>query len=235
MTKGEYEILGLLPVRGESLGLPGKNSRELHGRPLMGWAARALKDSLDVDYAFCSTDSLKLAQIAENYGLKTYPLRPSNLAGPESLVRDTVSCVLEEHSRKGRNYDQVVLVQATSPFVTTSDISRVVAALRERSVDSAVSVTKVPDDYHPSLMYRSSGGQLLIAGDPEETFRRRQDRSSWFRRVGLVVGFKVDFFKDQGQLVGGNVRFIEVEPDRGINIDDEDDFASAEQIAERYL
>ena len=233
-TTGSSRTLGLLPVRGGSLGLPGKNSKILGGKPLMAWAADALVNSALLDDVFCSTDSPDLAQIAELCGVPASPLRPAELAGPESLVIDTVHHVLKVFATTGKNFDQVVLVQATSPFVTPSDIENAIRGLEDPSVDSVVSVAKVPDDFHPSLMYRITDGGFSIAGDPGDTFRRRQDRKPWFRRVGVVLAFRVSSLVRYGALVGGNVRFLEVESARAVNIDTEVDFNYAEKIAEGY-
>lgn len=231
----QMKTLGLLPVRGGSLGLPGKNSRVLAGKPLMAWAAEALSASPQLDYAFCSTDSPELAEIAVSCGLPSFPLRPAKLATATSLVFDTVQFVLKYFQGQGKYFDQLVLVQATSPFVTPTDIENTLNLLRDPTVDSVVSVARVSDDYHPSLMYRSTNAGLLIAGDPEDTFVRRQDRQPWFRRVGLVVAIRVETMIRYGALVGGEVRLLEVEPDRAINIDDENGFSEAERLAERHL
>ena len=230
-----HSTLGLLPVRGGSLGLPGKNSKFLNGKPLMAWAAEALRGSSQLDYVFCSTDSPALAEIAESCGVPASPLRPAELAGPTSLVVDTVMHVLSELQNEGKQFDEIVLVQATSPFVTPSDIANALNQLEDDGVDSVVSVARVPDDYHPSLMYQITSDGLAIAGDPDDTFQRRQDRKPWFRRVGLVLACRVSSLIRYGAFVAGEVRFLEVEPDRAVNIDDEQDFTYAELVAERYL
>lgn len=227
--------LGLLPVRGGSQGLIGKNSKPLRGRPLMGWAAQALGQASGVDLAYCSTDSPQLAEIARQYGLAAPSLRPEKLAGPDSLVADTVSFVLDELSKDGLEFAQVVIVQATSPFVTARDITDVVRELSKPEVDSVVTVARVPDDYHPSLMYQSVNGSLSIAANASESFVRRQDRSPWFRRVGLALGFGVQPFLQTGSFLGPVVHTIEVETDRAVNIDDAADFAAAERLGEMYL
>lgn len=229
-----YKTLGLLPVRGGSLGLPGKNSRPLKGKPLLAWPAETLAEASGIDFAFCSTDSPHLAAIAISSGLEAYPLRPANLATSESLVIDTVRYVLAEQRDHNREFEQVVLVQATSPFVKPWDIQRALSELDKPNVDSVISVTDVPDDYHPSLMYRISNESLVVAGDQGESFRRRQDRSKWFRRVGLLVAAKVANLSRYDALVGGNTRFVEVEASRAVNIDDEEDFRIAERFTESF-
>ena len=230
----ENSTLGILPVRGGSIGLPGKNSRPLSGKPLLGWAAEALANSPQIDYAFCSTDSPELAALAQSFGLESSPLRPARLATSDSLVIDTVRHVILEQAGLGREFDRLVLVQATSPFVTPVDIENALSELDATDVDSVVSVAPVPDDFHPSLMYRLEKGDLLAAGDPEDTFRRRQDRNVWFRRVGLVLATKVSTIHQFDSLVAGRVRFVEIERSRAINIDDESDFQLAEKIAGEY-
>jgi len=225
------KTLGLLPVRGGSQGLPGKNSRLLAGKPLLGWAAESLANAPGIDYAFCSTDSPELAAMARTFGLESDPLRPAELATSDSLVIETVRHVISEQAALGREFDRLALVQATSPFVTPLDIQKALDELNNADVDSVVSVARVPDDYHPSLMYRLEKGVLIHAGDSHDTFRRRQDRSAWFRRVGLILSTRVSTIQRFNALVAGKVRFVEIEPSRAINIDYESDFQLAEKVA----
>lgn len=225
----ERTSLGILPVRAGSEGIPGKNVRSLGGRPLLTWAAEALVSSR-VSLAFCSTDSEEMARIAQDAGLTAHPLRPAQLATPTSLVNETVRHVLAEQEALGYTFEHVVLVQATSPFVESKDIDKTLELLSGSEVDSVVSVTTVPDHFHPSLMYRNVRNQLKIAGDRSDTFVRRQDRKPWFRRVGLVYGFKVESFLETSNFVSGKVGFLHIDVSRAIDIDSEEDFQAAENF-----
>lgn len=219
--------LGILPVRSGSEGIPGKNARLLSGRPLMAWAGEALASS-GVSFAFCSTDSIELANIAQDLGLTALPIRPAQIATSASLVKDTVRHVLLEQQELGREFDHVVLVQATSPFVTATDIDDALRLLSDPNVDSVVSVTSVPDHFHPAIMYRNVNGRLVVAGDRSDSFIRRQDRKPWFRRVGLVYGFKAGNFLENSSFVYGSVSFLHIDEARAIDIDSESDFLIAE-------
>jgi CMP-N-acetylneuraminic acid synthetase len=224
-------VLGFLPVRGGSKGIPGKNSLHLGGKPLMAWPGEVLAKAPGIDFAFCSTDSEELASIARGVGLATEPLRPKRMASSTSLVAESVRHTLKLLESIGEKFTHVILLQATSPFVTTNDVDQVVRLFEDPKVDSVLSVVRVPDDFHPSLMLRQSNGRLITAGDSGDSFRRRQDRSEWFRRVGLFVGFRVDHFLASNSFMCESSVLVEVESERGINIDEYSDF----QRAETYL
>lgn len=222
--------LGILPVRSGSEGIPGKNVRNLGGQPLMAWAAAALVSS-EVSYPFCSTDSPEMAEIARELGLTSHPLRPPDLATSTSLVAQTVRHVLSEMEHHGQSFDQVVLVQATSPFVTSGDINQALGILSDGDADSVVTVAEVPNHFHPSIMYRIREGRLETAGDEVDSFARRQERQPWFRRVGLLYAFKVPNFLESSTFTCGKVRLLQVDEARAIDIDTESDFERAEEIA----
>ena len=221
--------LGILPVRAGSEGIPGKNVRDLGGRPLMAWAAEALVSSR-VNYSFCSTDSQEMAAIASEIGLASEPLRPQGLATSTSRVAEPVRHVLSEMESHGRYFDQVVLVQATSPFVTSEDINGALEMLSDGQADSVVTVSGVPEHFHPSIMYRIRGGRLEIAGYESESFARRQERKPWFRRAGLLYAFKVDRFLESSSFISGKVKFLHIDENRAVDIDSESDFARAEEF-----
>lgn len=230
----EALTLGLLPVRAGSVGIPNKNVRQLGGKPLMAWAGEALVAASSVDLAFCSTESPELAEIARRTGLVANPLRPVSLATSDSMVSDTIFHVLQEQRAAGNDFDRVVLVQATSPFVTPGYIDAAVDMLADPTCDSVISVTEVHDRYHPAKMYREENGRVQTATQDGDSFRRRQDRKTWFRRSGLVYGFRVDAFLKLGSIVGEKVRLLKVETARDLDIDDEEDFQAAIRSAPAF-
>ena len=117
------KVLGILPARGGSKGIPGKNLRNLLGKPLIGWSAEALVGVDRIEKKICCTDDQAIADAARNFGLEVPWIRPSSLAQDDTLVIDVISHAIDRLASDGKPpYTHVVLVQATSPTVTRVDI-----------------------------------------------------------------------------------------------------------------
>lgn len=133
------KILAIIPARGGSKGLPGKNIRPLCGKPLIGWtidAARGIVPDKDI---CVSTDSVEIADTVKNYGLEVPFLRPKELATDTATTNDVLLHALEFYRQQGKSYDTIILLQPTSPLRTTQHI-REALALYHSGIDMVVSV-----------------------------------------------------------------------------------------------
>ncbi len=140
-------ILAVIPARGGSKGLPGKNIRELGGKPLIAWSIEAGRQSRYVDQLVVSTDSKEIAQVAELWGGNAPFLRPADLATDEAKGIDAILHAVHWHLERGESFDLVLVLQPTSPLRTAEDIDRAVELLFEKSASAIVSVC--PTDHHP--------------------------------------------------------------------------------------
>lgn len=140
-------ILAVIPARGGSKGLPGKNIRELGGKPLIAWSIEAGRQSRYVDQLVVSTDSKEIAQVAELWGGNVPFLRPADLATDGAKGVDAILHAIHWHQERGEFFDLVLVLQPTSPLRTARDIDRAVELLFEKSASAIVSVC--PTDHHP--------------------------------------------------------------------------------------
>ena len=124
-------ILAVIPARGGSKGIPGKNIKDLYGQPLISYTIQAALDCKKIDRVVVSTDSEEIAGVAKKYGADVPFLRPAALAMDTSKTIDAVIDVLE---RLQETYEYVVLLQPTSPLRTAEDI--------EKAIDKAVTSGK---------------------------------------------------------------------------------------------
>ena len=137
--------LGVICARGGSKGLPDKNILDLGGKPLIAWTVAAAQGATRLDRTIVSTDSPRIADAARAHGADVPFLRPPELASDTAKITDALIHAVET---LGGGYDVVVLLQATSPFRTSTDIDATVAALRDTGAESAVTFTeqaKSPD------------------------------------------------------------------------------------------
>lgn len=131
-------VLAIVPARGGSKGLPGKNIRPLCGKPLIHWTLEAAQDSAFIDETIVSTDDEAIAQAAAEAGFPPPFIRPATLAGDSSSVVDAVLHTLE---MIGGDWRYVVLLQPTSPLRTTADIDAAIEACDQRHAPALVTVS----------------------------------------------------------------------------------------------
>lgn len=229
-----YKVLGILPARGGSKGLPGKNLLEIAGRSLVEWSASALVDCPRVDTAICSTDSPQIAEVAAKAGLQIPFIRPAELSSDSTPVRLTIVHALE-HFRKnaGEVFELVALVQATSPTVTPGDVSRAISYLVENNLDTVFFAQKLPDSFHPAVTFQpSSIGEIDWVIDHRIASKRRQEWGQYFARTGIVYIFRSEHILEGEGLYSGRTGFLEVETKRAIVIDTLDDYEVAKKLLE---
>ncbi|NNU38792.1 acylneuraminate cytidylyltransferase family protein [Rhizobium sophorae] len=230
----EKKVLGLLPARGGSRGIPGKNVRPLNGRPLIGWAGEALSASSSVRRAICSTDDDEIARAAAASGLEVPWIRPAEISQDTSLVVDVILHALDALAREGdSDYDYVALVQATSPTVTAGDIDAAVAMAIAKQADTVVTGFHA-GQRHPATMFSlSADDEVTWLLDAEQRMSRRQDLPDYFIRTGLVYVISTETLIQRRSIYGERIFCLVVSEERALTIDEERDFQMAEFLLRR--
>lgn len=175
----KHKVLGIIPARGGSKGLPEKNIRLLNGKPLIAYTIDAALRSTLLDRVVVSTDSPNIAKIAQQFGADAPFLRPPELARDDTLVYPVLVHAmgwLEE--RKGYRPDYVMLLQPTSPLRTGEDIDNSIRLAAEKDADGVVSLCETK--HHPYWTKRvSEEGRILdfipMDKSVEQAYSRRQD------------------------------------------------------------
>lgn len=222
-------VLGLLAARSGSKGIPGKNLRLLHGKPLLAWAASALAQAVEVETKICSTDDEHIAQVAREHGLEVPWLRPLELALDDTLVVDVIEHALRSMmSEQERAYSHIALVQATSPTVTPADIDGAIRLAVKSDADTVITGFHA-GQRHPTTMYSiKEDGTVEWLLDQQQRMARRQDLQNIFVRTGLVYVIKANVILKQHSIYGDRITSLIVPESRAITIDEEADFKLAE-------
>ena len=227
------KTLGVIPARGGSKGVPGKNYKLLGGKPLISYTIEvALKSSLD--RIIISTDDMEIVSIAENYGLKVPFIRPSELASDTAKSIDVAIHALNmAEQEENLLYDAVMLLQPTAPFRSRDDIDLALAMLKKDEIaESVISVVSV-GGHHPARMKYIEDGVLV---DPPfcETYenQNRQELRPMFIRNGAIYLTKratllASSFKGRKSLA------LIMPEERSVNIDTPGDFEYAEWMIKR--
>lgn len=158
-------VLGIVPARAGSQGLPGKNTRLLAGRPMVAWTLEACREATVLDQVVVSTDDEAVAQVATAMGFAPPFRRPDHLSGPDASVIDAVEHAL---TTLGGRWDYVVLLQPTSPLRLGSDIDGAVRLCHATGASSVIGVSPVlkPQAFYGRL--RGDGAFRSNAPEPDE-------------------------------------------------------------------
>lgn len=228
-ASSERNALFVIPARGGSKGVKGKNLRELAGIPLVGWAVRAacraasMLEGMKVRVV-CSTDDPRIAQAAREWGAETPFERPSSLAGDEAASEAVVLHALDWFRDNGETFDLVARLQPTSPLTSPSDI---VAAVRAFLSGDGSPVTTVVEARPPSWTFALDGHRLReVLPEPPGTVRR-QDLPDYFALTGAVSITSPARLRRTGQIIEPTSLVVVTPPERGIDIDTEADLRAA--------
>jgi CMP-N-acetylneuraminic acid synthetase len=178
------EILGLIPARGGSKGIPRKNLARVAGRPLISWTVDAARGATELTRVVVSTDD---EEIAESAGVEVLR-RPTDLAGDGVPMLQVV-----RHALDTLEPDAVVVLQPTSPLRRPQHVDDVVRLLRETGADCVVSVVAVPHRYRPDALMDVVDGRLFARG----AARTRNDKTVVYARNGpAVLALRADRLAD---------------------------------------
>ena len=222
-------ILGLVPARVGSKGVPGKNVRLLAGRPLLAYTAAAARDSGVIDRLVLSTDSDDISRVGAQVGLDVPFRRPAALAKDDTPMLPVIEHVIGELDRTGWHAEIIVLLQPTSPLRTPFHIRASVQLLRESNADSVVSVLELPKHFSPDYVMRIDEGKLVSFLPDGMRVTRRQDARAAFVRDGTVYTFWTRTVREQHSIYGRDCRPLVVSAGESMTIDTWDDWREAER------
>ena len=183
-------VLGNIPARGNSKGLPGKNILPLAGKPLIAWTIEVAKRSKYIDHFIVSTDSEEIANVANLNGCEVPFLRPSHLAFDETPTIDVIIHAINFYEKKNINYDYLVLLEPTSPLRNSDDIEIPLERLegnREKA-DSIVGVSKV-EATHPAFDIKINIDGIIepYVGDNFIILRRQEIEPLYFIEGSIYI------------------------------------------------
>ena len=182
-------VLGIVPARGGSKGIPHKNITPLCGKPLLWYTAEAALAAQTLTDVVLSTDDEAIAEVGRRCGLEVPFLRPAELAQDTTPTLPVLQHAVHTLEAAGRSYDAVCLLQPTNPLRRAAHIDGCVRLLQEEQVDSVVTVLPVPHHYNPHwVLFADEDGRLYWSmGDPEPIPRRQLLPPAWHREGSVYV------------------------------------------------
>src|SRR6266850_4199733 len=228
MTATPYAF-GVIPARGGSKGLPGKNLRKLGALSLVGQAIASARESALLTRFIVSTDSEEIAAEAERQALPVPFLRPGGLATDEAGMLGVLQhAVRWLESSAGVKPDVIVTLQPTSPFRRGPEIDATIRKVAETGADSAQTLSEA--SYHPYFMKTLDGDVTHALFEEGYRYVRRQDAPAVYQPSGAVYVTRYDVLMGQGRVLGKDNRGIVMDFAASVNIDTEWDFLLAELV-----
>ncbi|MBO5238282.1 MAG: acylneuraminate cytidylyltransferase family protein [Lachnospiraceae bacterium] len=226
MYKGK-RILAMIPARGGSKGIKGKNIKFLCGKPLLAYSIEVALQCSYIDYVLVSTDSEEIAKCGKDYGAKVPFLRPAEYATDEAKTIDVLLHGIETLKQIGEEFDYLMLLQPTQPFRTPQQLSEVIEMVIDKKLASLVSVCPVEE--HPILM-RTLGeeGELKSILSCRSTVRR-QDFPPVYKVNGSIYMNRIDEKFNKNTSLNDNQYPYFMTREDSIDIDTIEDFYVAEQ------
>ncbi len=221
--------LAIIPARSGSKGLKDKNIRPLCGKPLMAYSIEAARESGLFDVIYVSTDSEEYAKIAKEYGAEVPFLRPASLATDSASSWNAVKQALHAFEEKGLVFDEIALLQPTSPLRTAEDIQNAHRLFCEKEALAVIGVC--PMEHSPlwsNTLPEDGSMKSFISTDLLQ--RPRQEMPVYYRINGAMYYIKKECLEHIGELYE-NKCFAYVMPgERSVDIDSALDFYLAEAL-----
>ena len=224
-------VIAVIPARGGSKSIPGKNIRPLRGKPLLAWSIDVARQVAEIDRVIVSTDDPQIATVAEANGAEVYA-RPGHLATDDALVIDALKDLLEKLRRDGETAEWIVLLEPTCPLRAPTDVRECLQLVSTGDHDSVATFKDA--DLNPHRAWR------LVDGVPEVfipgaiPWLPRQKLPKAFQLNGAVYVFRASLLKDEAKsLLIGRLGAVVMPRDRSQDIDDIVDFTIVEVLLEK--
>ncbi|WP_329175354.1 acylneuraminate cytidylyltransferase [Streptomyces sp. NBC_01477] len=229
---GGHTVLAVIPARGGSKGVPGKNLAPVGGVPLVARAVLACLRARRVTAVAVSTDDPSIAEVARTAGAEVV-LRPPAIAGDTATSEAAVLHAMDAHeARTGAAPDVVLLVQCTSPFITGEEIDGVVAAVVEGGADTAHTVAPFHGFIWRDPAGDPAGGDSAYGVNHDKATRpRRQDRPQDLLETGAAYAMRAAGFRAAGHRFFGRTALVRADSAKVLEIDEPADLQRARALA----
>ena len=218
------QVVGLVPAREGSKGIPRKNLAPLAGKPLLAWTIAAASESSTVTRTVVSTDWDEAAELARQLGAEVLG-RPRALAEDDTPMLDVVRHALAELG----GCEALVLLQPTSPLRRAAHVDEAVRLLLESGADAVVSVVEVPHGFRPGKLMAAEDGRLVRLG--WEPPHRHSAAPLYARNGPAILALRPERLGDD--LYGGDCRPYVMDLLDSVDVDGPDDLRLAEFLLTR--
>lgn len=224
-------VLALIPARGGSKGLPGKNILPLHGKPLIAWSVEAALACPELDRTIVSSDDAQIIEVARTLGCEVPFVRPAHLATDQASSMDVILHALDSLPE---HYAWVVVLQPTSPLRLAEDITACLQICLTHHAPACVSVVPGKSPYWSYFLRKDHGMDPILGKDKTQT--GRQQLPPAYTLNGAVYVARTDWLREHRTFVTRATRAFVMPTQRSVDVDTAVEFKLAELLlAERTV
>jgi N-acylneuraminate cytidylyltransferase len=227
MIEGK-RVFAVVPARGGSKSIPGKNVKLLGGKPLLAWPIDVAREVAEVDRIIVSTDDEQIADVARRFGAEVYN-RPDHLATDQALVIDALKDLLRTLAAEGDMPEWLILLEPTCPLRTAEDVRACLELAATGNYDSVATFKEA--DLNPHRAWRIEEGvpEVFIPG--AVPWLPRQKLPKAYQLNGAVYVFRAALVqKESKSLLVGRLGAVLMPRQRSQDIDDHLDFMIVEAL-----
>ena len=217
-------ILGVIPARGGSKGVPRKNIKPLHGKPLIHWAIACAKACPSLDAFVVSTDDAEIAEVAAQADAKPPFLRPAHLASDSAAMLPVLEhAILEMEKIKGTQVQYLILLDPTAPLRKVEDVEAVISLLKKGECETVVSGS--PAHRNPWFnMVKEKNGYVELAVNDGVKPARRQDCPTVYDLNTVAWGFTRKAIMELKERIPEKTKIHLTPRERSVDLDTDFDF-----------
>lgn len=227
------KILGIIPARGGSKGIPGKNIKILGGKPLLEYTIDSALNSKSLTNCILSSDSEEIMKTGKKLGINVPFVRPHEFAADDTPSLEVLKHALSFFVENNKYFDAICLLQPTTPFRENGLIDKAIEEFEKGGFDSLLSVREVPHEFNPHWTFEERNGKLQIATGEKEIISRRQELPKAYHRDGAIYLTKTEVILDSNSLLGSKIGFIDTTDQDYVNLDSMEDWKKAEEILKK--
>ena len=220
-------------ARGGSKGVPGKNIKEICGKPLIAYPIEIAKEIESIEKIFVSTEDDNIATVAKGFGADIIP-RPHDLAQDDSPEWLAWQHAVKWLGRKGESFDIFVSLPTTSPLRNKKDITQCLKSLGKKT-DMVVGITAAARSPWFNMVQKDKDGFLKVLLGDGNTYTRRQEAPAIFDMTTVAYVSRPKFIANFTGIFDGKVKGVEIPAERALDIDTELDFEIAEFLMDKVL
>lgn len=223
-------MIAIIPARGGSKGLPGKNIKPLNGKPLIAYAIDAALNAKHIDRVIISTDDKEIADIAVKFGAELPFMRPAELASDTAMAVDNYIYTIDRlEKEEGCTIDAFVVLQPTSPLRIAEDIDGAVELFNEKNADSVISYCP---EAHPVTWHKYLDDLGHFVDIFDANIKNRQENRVSYYPNGAVYVFRTSMIRNRKYYTDKSFAYI-MPRTRSVDIDFIEDFEYAEFLLKR--
>jgi CMP-N,N'-diacetyllegionaminic acid synthase len=212
-------VVAIIPARGGSKGIPGKNLLDFCGKPLIAWSILHAQNALHIDSVWVSSDDDEILSVAKSFNARPIK-RPHEISGDRATSESAWLHALDVIAEHSIAVDLVVALQATSPLRESSDLDGGIVTLIENGYDSLLSVTEVEDFF--TWRIGGDGSAESVSYDYLDR-KRRQQIEKRFLENGSFYVFRPEQLRNDNNRLGGRIGLFVMERHKMFQIDRPED------------